>query len=86
MKERSGYEVRTVILGHTQRGGTPSTRDRTLASRLGFHAVRALVAGQAGIMVGTDRKSIVFMPLRDVLEHKKDIDRELMYIANVLAT
>ena len=86
VKERSGYEVRTVILGHTQRGGTPSTRDRTLASRLGFHAVRALAAGQAGIMVGTDRKSIVFMPLRDVLEHKKDIDRELMYIANVLAT
>ena len=86
VKERSGYEVRTVILGHTQRGGTPSTRDRTLASRLGFHAVRALSAGQAGVMVGTDRKHIVYMPLRDVLDHKKDIDRELLQIATVLAT
>ena len=86
VKERSGYEVRTVILGHTQRGGTPSTRDRTLASRLGFHAVRALTAGQAGVMVGTDRKHIVYMPLRDVLEHNKDIDRELLQIASVLAT
>lgn len=86
VKERSDYEVRTVILGHTQRGGTPSTRDRTLASRLGFHAVRALSAGQAGVMVGTDRKHIVYMPLRDVLEHTKDIDRELLQIATVLAT
>ncbi len=84
--ERSGYEIRSVILGHTQRGGTPSTRDRVLASRLGFHAVRALLRGEAGIMVGTDRREIVKRDLHTVVNSKKDVDRELLEIAAVLAT
>jgi len=86
VQEVSGYEIRSVILGHTQRGGTPTTRDRVLASRLGFHAVRGLLRGQTGVMVGTDRRGIVFRDLQDVVENKKDIDRELLEIAQVLAT
>lgn len=86
VQEVSGYEIRSVILGHTQRGGTPTTRDRVLASRLGFHAVRAMMRGQSGVMVGTDRRGIAFRDLEEVVSNKKDIDRELLEIATVLAT
>src|SRR5690554_5070178 len=86
VQEVSGYEIRSVILGHTQRGGTPTTRDRVLASRLGFHAVQALMRGRSGVMVGTDRRGIVFRDLVEVVNNKKDIDRELLEIAHVLAT
>ncbi len=85
IKELTGYEIRTVILGHTQRGGSPSTRDRVLASRLGYHAVKALTSGMTGSMIGTDRKSTVFVPLEELDVHKKDIDRELLELAQVLA-
>lgn len=80
-----GYDVRTVILGHTQRGGSPNARDRVLASRLGFHAVRTLAAGQGGVMVGTNRREVVKIPLKELGLHPKDIDRELLEIAYVLA-
>lgn len=83
--ERAGYEVRTVILGHTQRGGSPNTRDRVLASRLGFHAVRALVKREGAIMVGNDRRQVVHVPLAELPQRKKDIDHELLEIAAVLA-
>ncbi len=83
--ERCGYEVRTVILGHTQRGGSPSTRDRVLASRLGFYAVKALLDGRTGVMVGVDKRGTVYVPLKDVWENKKDIDWELVELAGVLA-
>ncbi len=85
LKERAGYEVRTVILGHTQRGGSPSTRDRVLASRMGFHAVRALMKREGAIMVGTDRRQVVHVPLADLPNRKKDIDRDLLELAGVLA-
>ncbi len=80
-----GYDVRTVILGHTQRGGSPNARDRVLASRLGFHAVRTLAAGTSGVMVGTNRREVVTIPLKELELHPKDIDRELLEIAYVLA-
>lgn len=80
-----GFDVRTVILGHTQRGGSPNARDRELASRLGFHAVRTLAAGHSGVMVGTDGRDVVRIRLRDLEKHHRDIDRELLEIAYVLA-
>lgn len=83
--ERAGYDVRTVILGHTQRGGSPNTRDRVLASRLGFHAVRAIRERQGAIMVGSDRRRVVHVPLAELPLLHKDIDRELLEIASVLA-
>ena len=70
----------------TECRGTPSTRDRVLASRLGFHAVRALLRDEDGIMVGTDRREIVKRDLHTVVNSKKDVDRELLEIAAVLAT
>ena len=85
LEARCGYEVRTSILGHMQRGGSPSTRDRVLASRLGFHAVKGLLSGEAGVMVGVDKRGTVLVPLGDVFEHSKEIDLELFEIAKVLA-
>ncbi len=85
LAERAGYEARTSILGHIQRGGTPSTRDRVLASRLGFKAVRTLMDGVSGVMVGVDKRGTTTVPLQAVWENKKEIDWELFEIAQVLA-
>jgi 6-phosphofructokinase 1 len=85
IQERTGYEVRTSILGHVQRGGSPSTRDRVLASRLGFMAVEGLLAGRAGEMVGVDKRGNVFVPLRDVWEKEKPIDEQLVELAAILS-
>ncbi|MDF1522071.1 MAG: 6-phosphofructokinase [Trueperaceae bacterium] len=85
LAERAGYEARTSILGHIQRGGTPSTRDRVLASRLGFIAVRTLLAGVSGVMVGVDKRGTTTVPLQAVWENTKEIDWELVEIAQVLA-
>ena len=85
IRQRCGYEVRSSILGHVQRGGSPSTRDRVLASRLGFEAVNGLLDGRNGCMVGIDKRGTAFVPLQHVWENKKDIDWQLVEIAQVLA-
>jgi 6-phosphofructokinase 1 len=85
IQERTGFEVRTSILGHVQRGGSPSTRDRVLASRLGFMAVEGLLHGRTGVMVGVDKRGTTFVPLRDVWENAKPVDEQLVELAAVLA-
>ena len=85
IEARSGFEVRTSILGHIQRGGTPTTRDRVLASRLGFMAVEGLIAGRSGEMVGIDKRGTAFVPLDDVWENEKPIDEQLFELAAILA-
>ena len=82
---KCGYEVRTSILGHVQRGGSPSTRDRVLASRLGHAAVLALLKGRSGVMVGVDKRGTVFVPLKEVFESTRAFDWELYETAKVLA-
>lgn len=81
----SGYEVRTSILGHIQRGGSPATRDRVLASRLGYFAVKGLLEGERDVMIASDKRGTVFVPLRDTWEKQKEIDWHLFEIARVLA-
>ena len=81
----SGYEVRTSVLGHVQRGGAPSTRDRVLAARLGYHAVVALMEGQTDVMVGVDKRDTVFVPLQDTWEKQKELEWHLYDINKILA-
>ncbi len=81
----SHQEVRTSILGHMQRGGSPTTRDRVLASRLGFVAVRSLQAGSTDVMVGVDKRGTSLVPLEEVNSGTKDIDWQLLEMARVLA-
>lgn len=85
IRRRCGYEVRSSILGHMQRGGSPSTRDRVLASRLGYEAVRGLLEGRSGVMVGVDKRETVFVPLAEVRAKNKGIDWQLVELAQVLA-
>ncbi len=70
---RTGKETRCLVLGHLQRGGTPTTFDRLLALRLGAAAVRAVAHGDFGCMVGLTAQSIVRVPLDDVVSRIKDV-------------
>ncbi|MBN1351004.1 6-phosphofructokinase [candidate division KSB1 bacterium] len=85
IKERTGLDSRVCILGHIQRGGSPSANDRVLATKLGFHAVDALVGGKTDVMVGEVNSKIVLTPLQDTWTKRKEIDSQLLEIAKVMA-
>jgi 6-phosphofructokinase 1 len=80
------YDSKVTILGHLQRGGSPSSFDRVLASRLGFAAVRALANGESRQMVGLRGNSIVLTPLEEALNfsHFK-LEEDLLEMVNVLS-
>lgn len=81
----SAIDLRVCILGHTQRGGAPSARDRVLASRLGTAAARALVDGYTDVMVGVENQEIKLTPMSSVWSRKKDIDYELLQLTQALS-
>jgi 6-phosphofructokinase 1 len=83
--ERLKLEYRICVLGHVQRGGSPTARDRVLASKLGAAAVDALVKGMSGYMVGESKGEIAFTPLRETWEKRKELDSELLRLVKVLA-
>ncbi|MFC9130362.1 6-phosphofructokinase [Streptomyces sp. NPDC057099] len=74
---RTGTDARTTVLGHIQRGGTPSAFDRWLATRFGLHAVDAVKDGDFGVMVALQGTDIVRVPLADATEKTKRVDRSL---------
>lgn len=78
------YDMRVCILGHTQRGGSPSARDRVLASRLGSAAVKSLMEGHSQVMVGVVNGKVKVTPLRMAFNKKKDINYELLELAQTL--
>jgi 6-phosphofructokinase 1 len=86
IKDAAGYDYRVCVLGHIQRGGSPSARDRLLASRLGVAAVEALLEGQSGVMVGEIHGRIAFTQLRDTWMQRKTVDNDLWRLASILAT
>ena len=77
-KEFPEYDVRVTILGHLQRGGSPTAQDRILASRMGAAAVDALLEGQRNVMIGDDNEEIVYVPFSKAIKNNKPIDRELL--------
>ena len=77
-KEFPEYDVRVTILGHLQRGGSPTAQDRILASRMGAAAVDALLEGQRNVMIGYDNEEIVYVPFSKAIKNNKPIDRELL--------
>ncbi len=83
--DRTGYEVRVVVLGHLQRGGSPTAFDRILASRLGAKAVELLVEGVGGKMVGLEGNSVVVYDLPYSWENEKSIDLELYKLSGILS-
>ena len=78
-------DLRVCILGHTQRGGTPTARDRVLASRLGAAAVEALLEGHANVMVGLIGGEVRHTPMRNVWSRKKTINYELLKLTRLLS-
>lgn len=86
VKERlPDIDTRVTILGHVQRGGSPSSVDRVLASTLGHEAVTALLDGKKGVMVGIIDKKIVFTPFEKAIKHHKDINHQLLEMSRILA-
>ena len=81
----TGLESRITILGHLQRGGTPSALDRVNASTLGYAAVEALMDDQKSIMVGYKDNEIVHVPFRKVIKLKKTVDPDKMQMVEILS-
>ncbi len=79
------YDVRVTILGHLQRGGSPTAQDRILASRMGAAAIDALVEGQRNVMIGDDDEKMVYVPFNKAIKNEKPIDRHLLDTLSHLA-
>ena len=84
-KEFPNFDVRVSILGHLQRGGRPSARDRILASRTGYGAIEAIMQGQRNIMVGVRNNEVVYVPLSEAIRSDKPFDKKLIKILDVLS-
>ncbi len=79
-------ETRVTILGHIQRGGSPTAFDRILASGLGYQAVKGLMDGKSGVMVGSVNRKIEFVPFDKSIKHHNKINVELKNIAEILSS
>ena len=76
IEQRTGKEARVTVLGHIQRGGTPTAFDRVLATRFGVHAIRAVADGAFGTMVALRGTDIVRVPLADATSELKVVPPE----------
>jgi 6-phosphofructokinase 1 len=85
-KEVNNYDIKVTILGHLQRGGSPSSFDRILGSRLGFAAVNALIAGETQKMVGLQANHILLTSLEDALNnHEFKLEADLLQMVDILS-
>lgn len=87
IKERVGMDIdmRVTLLGHIQRGGTPSAYDRILASRLGLGALEGLLAGQKDVMAGVINNELVYTPFEDTIRLPKPISEDLLRMVKILS-
>ena len=79
------YDIRVTIIGHLQRGGSPTAQDRVLASRLGHAAIEGLISGQKDVMAGIINNEIAYTPLSDAINLTKAPDEALQRLAEILA-
>ncbi|MCR5180171.1 MAG: ATP-dependent 6-phosphofructokinase, partial [Bacteroidaceae bacterium] len=79
------YDVRVSILGHLQRGGSPSAGDRILASRLGVGAINALLDGQRNVMIGIKNDDVIYVPFSNAVKSDKPLKRDLITALEVLS-
>ncbi len=85
IEKELGVESRAVILGHVQRGGTPTCRDRVVASQMGYRAVKLLLAGIGNRVVGMQHEQIIDLDIYEALSMKKTIDKELYDLAHTIS-
>lgn len=79
------FDIRVTVLGHIQRGGSPTCQDRVLASRLGVAAVEAILEGKTNLMAGLRSNKIVYTPIEEAIKKHNAIDEELIKVAKILA-
>ncbi|MEI7676688.1 MAG: 6-phosphofructokinase [Bacteroidales bacterium] len=84
-KEYPQFDVRVTILGHIQRGGSPTANDRILASRMGSAAIDALLEDQRNVMIGIQNDQIVYVPFNKAIKNDKPINRELLNVLRTLS-
>ena len=84
-KEYPEFDVRVSILGHLQRGGSPSAYDRILASRLGVGAITALREGQRNVMIGIKNDEVVYVPFCNAIKRDKPVKKELINVLGILS-
>ena len=84
-KDFPDYDIRVAILGHMQRGGSPSCADRVLASRLGYGAVTGLMEGKTNVMAGMRSNDLVYTPIEEAIKKHNEINKDLLLISKILA-
>ncbi|OJV82705.1 ATP-dependent 6-phosphofructokinase [Proteiniphilum sp.] len=77
------YDVRVSILGHLQRGGSPTAQDRILASRMGVAAIQALMENQRNVMIGIRENEIAYVPFKRAIKKEREISRELLEVLRI---
>ena len=82
-KQYPQYDVRVTILGHLQRGGTPSAQDRILASRMGVASIQALIENQRSVMIGIRENEITYVPFRRAIKKERAISEELLEVLRI---
>ena len=82
-KEYPQYDVRVSILGHLQRGGSPTAQDRILASRMGIAAIQALLEYQRNVMIGIRENEIDYIPFQKAIKKDRDISEELLEVLRI---
>jgi 6-phosphofructokinase 1 len=78
-------DIKVTVIGHLQRGGSPSSFDRVLASVLGFTAVDALLEGKSGVMLGIKNNNVHYTPFAEAISKNKPLNKDLLRMAHILA-
>ena len=85
LKNEHGIESKVTIIGHLQRGGSPSAFDRVLASRLGYNAVKALMDNKTNVALGVHNDQIVFTPFKDAIYESKTLNEDMLEMSRILS-
>lgn len=86
IRKKTNLDAKVAVIGHQQRGGSPTANDRILASRMGSAAVDALLKGHCDVMVGVEGGRLVLVPLEDAITKEKKTPLDFVQLANALAT
>ena len=86
LKKMPETQVRVCILGHIQRGGSPTCLDRLIASRMGYHAVECLIEGRHNVFVGILNNKMNYIPLDKAVKQKQHISNEWLNIVKILSS
>ncbi len=84
-KKLTRYEVKVAVIGHLQRGGSPTAMDRLLAGRMGYGAVKGLLEGKSNVMCGIHNNQVLYTSLSDAVKKHKKLEKELMDLAEILS-